>query len=155
MTDLDVQDKENFTLIGVSRNGEITYNLVENETDFKNTGLSVIRRLRDDKNQFIADMYIAQNYLSIDRIFDDNIIYSTKEKLKDNTNITTYENIIELLKNEENLIDSMYIYDISEDVLIIKIAEIKDIENDFIGINYKDLSSVKRFIEEYDIDAYI
>ncbi len=152
MTDLEIQEKEKLTLIGISRNGEITYNLVENEVQFKDTGLSIIRRLRSNKNQFIADMYISQNYLSISRLFDDKIIYSTDEQLVNNSNITDYESIINFLEDGEILIENMYIYDIETDVLVIRTEET---DNEFLSLDYKDLASIKKFVKEHNIRCRI
>ena len=148
MTDLELQEPERLTIIGISNSGKITYNLVENEGSFKDTGLSVIRRLRDNRNQFIADMYISQNYLSISRFFDTEIIYSTDEMLKDNSNITDYDSIVNFLEDDDILIENMYIYDIETDVLIIRIDET---DYEFLALDYKDLQSIQKFINTNNI----
>jgi len=146
--DTEVQHKDNLTLVGISSNGKVTYNIVDNEGLFSETGISIIKRLRKDKNKFIADMYISQSYLSIKYLLDTEIIYSTQEKLQDNTNITDYDKIINLFE-VDNMIDNVYIYDLETDVLVIS----DRISNKFIALDYKDLASIKKFIDENNIKA--
>jgi hypothetical protein len=149
--DTELQEKDALTIVGISSNGKITYNIVDNEGSFSNTGISIIRRLRQDKNQFIADMYVSQSYLSIKYLFDTKIIYSTQEKLQNNTNVTNFDRLLSLIE-EENLIENIYIYDIEEDILITKLQEL---DNKFIALDYKDLSSIKEFIEENDLETHL
>ena len=150
--DTEVQEKDNLTIVGISSNGKITYNIVDNEPSFSDTGISVIRRLRRDKNQFIADMYISQSYLSIKYLFDTEIIYSTQEKLQNNTNVTNFDILLSYIE-DDNLVKNVYVYDIEEDVLIIKLQELKS--DNFLALDYKDLHSIKEFIDENNLDTHL
>jgi hypothetical protein len=97
-------------------------------------------------------MYVSQSYLSIKYLFDTEIIYSTQEKLQNNTNVTNFDRLL-LLIEEDNLIENIYVYDIEEDILITKLQELNN--NKFIALDYKDLSSIKEFIEENDLETHL
>ena len=146
---IDIEKDDSLTIVGLSHEGKVTYNLVDNEGAFKDTGLSCIKRLRNNKNNFISDMYKSQNYLSIKYLFDDKIIYSTKEQLQNNSNITTFEAIVNIIEND-NKVQNLFILDVDEDVLIIRTEETGP---EFIALDYKDLASIKLFIEEYSLDC--
>jgi len=142
-------EKSELSIVGLSSKGKVTYNLVENEGSFCETGIACIRRLRKDRNGFISDMYKSQNYLGIKYLFDDKIIYTTKEQLVDNSNVTSFEAIFNLFENDLK-IQNLYILDIEENLLIIRTEETG---TEFIALDYKDLHSIKKFVDEYDLNC--
>jgi len=146
---LEIEKESSLSIVGISNKGKVTFNLVDNEGSFSETGIACIRRLRKDKNGFIADMYKSQNYLSIKYLFDDEIIYSTKEQLTDNSNVTSFDALFNLFE-QDNKIHNLYIFDIEEDVLIIRTEETP---SEFIALDYRDLASIKKFIEDYELNC--
>ena len=138
--DREIQDKNNGAFVGVSFNDKVIYNLVENDVDFLNTGLSIIQHLKNDKNNFIGDMIKAQSYDTIKYIFDDEIRFGEVFD-KNNENRETFSEVFRLIQ-ENNDYDYFYIVDMEKDELIIKIPEFEQIQL----LEYKNNEDVRNLI---------
>ena len=75
--EFDLESQDNPALVGVIFGNKVIYNILENDTDFLNTGLSIIHHLKRDKNKYIADIIESQSYNSIKYIFDDEIRFGS------------------------------------------------------------------------------
>lgn len=124
--------------VGVKFENTVIYNILDNETEFLHTGLSIINYLKHDKNKFFSDIITSQRYNGIKYIFDDKMVFN---ELFDVSNCNTeYYNIIsETIKSE---FDNVYIYDYNNDLLIL-------LDNDeYIAIDYKNEQDVRKFINK-------
>ena len=125
--------------VGVVFSNKIIYNVVENEGEFEYTGMSVIQFLKNDKNKFISLLMESQSYDSIKYLFDDKMVFGDGYD-KSNSNYESFEDIYHLMKNSE-IFEYFYIYDMSNDTLIVKIPE-----SGIIGLDYKNSKDIRKFI---------
>lgn len=144
MKDVVEKKEVKLTIIGISHKNKIIYNIVDNEGNFEYTGISIIKWLRNNKNMFISKMYEAQSYISIKFIFDDRIILNN-EKLINNTNETTYNKIVALLEDNNNLVKNVYIFNTDEDLLVFNT---EDTGSKFLAIDYKSLDDINSFMKK-------
>lgn len=112
-------------LVGVAFHDKVIFNIVENDGEFFNTGLSIVHHLKNDKNKFMAKIIESQSYNSIRYIFDDKMCFSSFYS-KDNQNKESYEDILHII-NDENGYEHFYIFDVESNTLIIKIPQIDKI----------------------------
>lgn len=126
--------------VGVAFHDKVIFNIVENDGEFINTGLSIIHHLKNDKNGFIAKIIESQSYNSIRYIFDDKLCLSDFYD-KNNENKESYEDIMNLINNE-NGYQNFYIFDVESNTLIIKIPQI----NKIFALDYTSSHDVRDII---------
>mgnify|MGYP006971723381 FL=1 len=135
-------EKDDSALVGVAFNKTVIYNIVERDGEFGNTGMSIINFLKTDKNKFMSEIIASQSYESIKLIFDDHIILGELYD-KSNTNVEYFSEIYNFMKSETDY-EIFYIFDLLNDVLIIKIPELPGVH----AIDYKKSSDVRDFINK-------
>ncbi len=135
-------EKDDSALVGVAFNKTVIYNIVERDGEFGNTGMSIINFLKTDKNKFMSEIIASQSYESIKLIFDDHIILGELYD-KSNTNVEDFSEIYNFMKSETDY-EIFYIFDLLNDVLIIKIPELPSVH----AIDYKKSSDVRDFINK-------
>lgn len=135
-------EKDDSALVGVAFNKTVIYNIVERDGEFGNTGMSIINFLKTDKNKFMSEIIASQSYESIKLIFDDHIILGELYD-KSNTNVEDFSEIYNFMKSETDY-EIFYIFDLLNDVLIIKIPEFPGVH----AIDYKKSSDVRDFINK-------
>lgn len=135
---IDLIESDEYAVVGVLIDRTVIYNIIERETEFIHTGLSIINYLKHDKNKFVSDIINSQSYESIKYVFDDRMLFNNILDAE-NTNIERYNAIQENLKNEFNVI---YIYDYLNDLLI------TTHDKKYIAIDYKNQSDVRNFINK-------
>lgn len=135
-------EKDDNALVGVAFNKTVIYNIVERDGEFGNTGMSIINFLKTDKNKFMSEIIASQSYESIKLIFDDHIILGELYD-KSNTNVEYFSEIYNFMKSETDY-EIFYIFDLLNDVLIIKIPELPGVH----AIDYKKSSDVRDFINK-------
>jgi len=135
----DLPQNENTALVGVSFSTKVIYNIVTTEGEFHNTGRSIINFLNNNKNRFISDVILSQNFQGIKLLLDDSMIFEEEED-KSNSNMSDFKELSNYM-NEQNEIDNFYIYDVIEDLLFIKLGD-----KELIGLDYKNSQDVRKFI---------
>ncbi len=105
-----------YAFVGILINNNIIYNVVENEGDFDNTGISIINYLQKDKCGYISEFFNSQKYNGIKFIFDNKFIYDSKP-VNNSLNIENFNKLESLILKEYN---NIFIYDMYNDLLIIK-----------------------------------
>jgi len=137
---MDVESYDKTAFVGISFSDRVIYNLVEREGEFEYTGRSIISLLRNERNYFMSKIIESQSYQSIKVILDDEIIFGEFID-KQNMNIETFHDIYSYI-HENNSIDYYYIYDVLEDMLLIKEPNMPEI----IAVDYKNSYDVREFI---------
>lgn len=123
------------SIVGISINNRVFYNVLIEEPEFSNTGLAIIEYLKTNKNKFISEIIKSQSYLEIDYIYDDVVVFG---ELLDNSNENsdTLDNII----LNHNKLDYMYIYDYTSDLLLVKTPT-----TDPEALDYNSVEDVREF----------
>jgi len=140
-------------IVGVCYTNRVIFNIVDNDADFFNTGLSIIHHLKSSvksRNNFISAIIESQAYDSIKDIFDDEIIFGNFYS-EDNENTDSLQDILKLVNSTDSTgsTDSictfkyMYIYDVDSDKLFIKLPELENV----VALDYKKAKEVKAFAE--------
>lgn len=132
----DVKEIQEYALVGVLLGNKVIYNVVNNDVHFNETGRSIISLLNNNNNYFISEIIKSQSYNSIKYIFDDKIVFGEPYS-HNNKNIDTLDLILKIE------IDYIYIYDIENDLLLIKQPRKK-----LIALDYKISSDVRNFIRD-------
>lgn len=140
MIDNDIEIEET-AFVGISFSNKVIYNLVDREGEFKYTGLSVINWLTQDRNKFIAKIIESQSYECIKVLLDEEIVYGGFYS-KSNVNIDSISGVYNIMK-EKNAIRHYYIYDMVEDVIIIKTPYI----DEPIALDYHIKKDVTDFLQ--------
>lgn len=130
----DVKEIQEYALVGVLLGNKVIYNVVNNDVHFNETGRSIISLLNNNNNYFISEIIKSQSYNSIKYIFDDKIVFG-EHYSHNNKNIDTLDLILKID------INYIYIYDIENDLLLIKQPRKK-----LIALDYKISSDVRNFI---------
>lgn len=132
---------ETSAFVGIAFSNDVIYNYVDQEGEFENTGMSIIRQLLDDKNYFMAQIMESQSYDNIKAILDDEVIfgpfYSTQ-----NNNLDTFAEVYRLME-EDSVFDYYYVYDVVKDVIILKTPDI----NKPMALDYKNKEDVDYFLD--------
>jgi len=136
----DINDNEISAFVGVSFSNKIVYNIVERDGEFENTGISILRFLHNNKNLFLAKIFESQSYDSIKLLLDNDLIFGNFYN-SNNSNMDSFTDVYKLM-NEVNSFNHYYIFDIIEDLLIIKIPELEEIA----AIDYKNINDIENFI---------
>jgi hypothetical protein len=142
---VDIGEIEQSAFVGVSCSNKIIYNIVERDGEFENTGLSIINYLKYDKNKFLSDFFKSQSYEGIKLLLDDEFILGNFYNSQ-NINSDTLKGIQKLI-SESEIFKYFYIYNILDDVLIIKTPEMRKL----IALDYKNSNDVRNFINKLKI----
>lgn len=129
--------------VGVSLSSKIIYNVLENEIEFKLSGISIINQLNKNPNEFMGKVIESQNYDSIKFIYDNNIIFGDFFNYN-NENIETFDNVYTLMQESKDY-EYFYIYDNEQKVLIVKTPY-----TDIIALDYKNIFDVQNFCKNID-----
>lgn len=132
----DVKEIQEYALVGVLLGNKVIYNIVDNDVHFNETGRSIISLLNNNNNYFISEIIKSQSYNSIKYIFDDKIVFG-EHYSHNNKNIDTLDLILKID------INYIYIYDIENDLLLIKQPR-----KNLIALDYKISSDVRNFIRD-------
>jgi len=139
----DLYESESSAFVGVAFSNQVIYNIVDKDGEFEYTGLSIIQYLKNKKNEFISKIILSQSYDGIKFIFDDEIKFNDFYD-HSNTNIESFQSVYSLM-NEINSIDYFYIYDVNEDVLIVKTPDTEMA----LGVDYHNNEDVRNFRNTY------
>lgn len=139
---IDVSDNEISAFVGVSFSNKIIYNIIERDGEFRNTGISLINFLKTNKNLFVAKLIESQSYDSIKMLLDNDLVFGNFYD-SNNSNMESFKEVYKLM-NEKNSFNHYYIFDIIEDLLIIKTPEINEVS----AIDYKNSVDVNNFINK-------
>ena len=150
--DYETEPRNGYGLIGVlDKDDDIMYIIVEEETELRYTGLSVINRLREDRNAFIGSIHQLQSYFMIKSFFDDKIVFSEYHedvtKNVDNKNTIKFVDFHNFIMENTDIIN-IYIYDNKKNLLIVKPEGC-----DMIELNYKSKSDIKKYFKENSINV--
>jgi hypothetical protein len=126
--------------VGVAFGNNVVYNVVDREGEFEFTGMSIIRLLNNDKNRFIADIIESQSYDGISVILDDGVKFNEYD-FPGATNMDLFSDIYTYMREDDN-IEYYYIYDVTEDVLIVKTPD----EREPVALNYQSGKDVRNFM---------
>jgi hypothetical protein len=135
-----IQDVTAAALVGIAIDSKIIYNIVEQDGEFDNTGLSIINYLKTNRNGFISNIFASQSYNGIKLLLDDKMLFNGKNE-HDNINIDSYGDTIEKIESNANF-DFIYIYDLIQDLLLIKTPQNESV----IALNYNNSTDVRNFI---------
>jgi len=139
----DLYESESSAFVGVAFSNQVIYNIVDKDGEFEYTGLSIIQYLKNKKNEFISKIILSQSYDGIKFIFDDEMKFNDFYD-HSNTNIESFQSVYSLM-NEINSIDYFYIYDVNEDVLIVKTPDTEMA----LGVDYHNNEDVRNFRNTY------
>lgn len=139
MVDFDVEFDEQ-CLLCLYDNDRIYYTIVQREPELRYTGVSVIKRILDDKHKFIGDFYATQSYFSIVYIDDDNIKVNKDFSGADRNELSLKE-LDEYLT--EDLFGYIYVYDVARDCIIIK-----EPNEELYTLDFHNREDVEQFINE-------
>lgn len=132
--------------VGFALGDRVIFNFVEREGSFGYTGMSIIHSLKRNRNKFVAKIFQSQSYDTIKELFDDKLVFgkfNNTEKL----NIESFQRVYDMMVNNDGY---FYIYNIIEDILIVKTPEIKEP----IGLNYRNSSDIRNFINKLKDGGY-
>lgn len=139
---VDAIDIKENAFIGVIFHDKVIFNVLMNDVDFLNTGLSIIHHLKRDRNKFIAKIIESQSYESIKYIFDDKIIFNELYDLN-NQNTESFQDVMRLVQ-EQNNYDYFYMLDTNSNTLLIKVPTI----NEIFALDYTNSSDVREVINK-------
>lgn len=139
MTTLNNENTSKNAIVGVCFGSNVYYNIVENEPEFEYTGLAVISWLNHDNNRFIAEMMEAQSFETIVRILDDELDHGVFIS-HDNKNTSSMQQMYSFINGGSN-VSHVYIYDVFNDVLLVKTPELENLT----GVDYGNSSDVREF----------
>lgn len=150
----DVSEKDTgLSIIGVTHKGTVTYNLLQEEGAFLDTGISILKFLRTNKNNFISEIYRAQSFESIMYVLDDKfVLVQMKNSGSDEDNVCTFKELHALFY-DSNLIKNLYIYDQEADLLVFNTV---DTGGKFIALDYKNSNDIRSFTRTiFDKDYFL
>ena len=128
------------SLAGIIFTNKVIYNIVQEDSDFLNTGLSIINHLKRDKNKYVATIIESQSYDCIKTIYDDCIKFGPFYDLN-NENREEFSSFMNILHNSEDF-EYMYFLDLDSDTLIVKIPEIVTT----YALDYNNSEDVRKLI---------
>lgn len=134
----DLGESNSPALVGVLYGETLIYNILDFDTCFQLTGLSIIHYLKSSKNKFISDIILSQSYNGIKYIMDDNMIYNEFYNNNDQ-NVYNFNRVSYKLLKEFQVI---YIYDVNNDMLLLKD------EDKFLALDYVNSSDVRRYLND-------
>jgi hypothetical protein len=132
----DLREINSHALVGVLYGETLIYNVLDFDTCFQLTGLSIIQYLKINKNKFISDIILSQSYNGIKYIMDDSMLYN--EFYNNNEqNVYNFNRVADKLLKEFQII---YIYDVNSDMLLLKDSE------QFIALDYTNAKDVRNYL---------
>ena len=132
----DLREINSHALVGVLYGETLIYNVLDFDTCFQLTGLSIIQYLKINKNKFISDIILSQSYNGIKYIMDDSMLYN--EFYNNNEqNVYNFNRVADKLLKEFQII---YIYDVNSDMLLLKDSE------QFIALDYTNAKDVRDYL---------
>jgi hypothetical protein len=132
----DLREINSHALVGVLYGETLIYNVLDFDTCFQLTGLSIIQYLKINKNKFISDIILSQSYNGIKYIMDDSMLYN--EFYNNNEqNVYNFNRVADMLLKEFQII---YIYDVNSDMLLLKDSE------QFIALDYTNAKDVRNYL---------
>jgi hypothetical protein len=132
----DLREINSHALVGVLYGETLIYNVLDFDTCFPLTGLSIIQYLKINKNKFISDIILSQSYNGIKYIMDDSMLYN--EFYNNNEqNVYNFNRVADMLLKEFQII---YIYDVNSDMLLLKDSE------QFIALDYTNAKDVRNYL---------
>lgn len=116
---------KNPAFIGIAFSNDVIYNYVDDEGQFKYTGMSFIRQLKKNRNDIMARIIKSQSYDCIRYLMDDEVIYGDRIATN-NTNVALFNEIYRLMNDftDDAVFEYYYIYDVMKDVIILKTPDI-------------------------------
>lgn len=134
----DLRELNSHALVGVLYGETLIYNILDFDTSFQLTGLSIIQYLKINKNKFLSDIILSQSYNGIKYIMDDSMIYNDFYN-NNEQNIYNFNRVADKLLKEFQII---YIYDVNNDMLLLK-----DTDTDkFIALDYTNAKDVRDYL---------
>jgi hypothetical protein len=133
----DIPEFNPHALVGITFGNKVIFNILTNDVQFQNTGLSVVHYLNHNKPEFMSNMILSQHYNNIEYIFDDNFKFGEYIGI-DNENVDTFSNIIMLCTE---LYEYMYIYDFINEKLLVQSPE-----QELIALDYTNSEDVRKFL---------
>lgn len=132
----DLRELNSHALVGVLYGETLIYNILDFDTSFQLTGLSIIQYLKINKNKFLSDIILSQSYNGIKYIMDDSMIY-TDFYNNNEQNIYNFNRVADKLLKEFQII---YIYDVNNDMLLLKDTD------KFIALDYTNAKDVRDYL---------
>lgn len=132
----DLKEINSHALVGVLYGETLIYNVLDFDTCFQLTGLSIIQYLKINKNKFISDIILSQSYNGIKYIMDDSMIYNDFYN-NNEQNIYNFNRVADKILKEFQII---YIYDVNSDMLLLKDSE------QFIALDYTNAKDVRDYL---------
>ena len=132
----DLRELNSHALVGVLYGETLIYNILDFDTSFQLTGLSIIQYLKINKNKFLSDIILSQSYNGIKFIMDDSMIYNDFYN-NNEQNIYNFNRVADKLLKEFQII---YIYDVNNDMLLLKDTD------KFIALDYTNAKDVRDYL---------
>ena len=132
----DLREINSHALVGVLYGETLIYNILDFDTSFQLTGLSIIQYLKINKNKFISDIILSQSYNGIKYIMDDSMIYNDFYN-NNEQNVYNFNRVADKILKEFQII---YIYDVNSDMLLLKDSE------QFIALDYTNAKDVRNYL---------
>lgn len=132
----DLGELNNSALVGVLFGSHLVYNVLDFDTSFQLTGLSIIHFLKSNKNKFISEIILSQSYNGIKYIMDDKIVFNDFY----NNNEQNIENFNRFSKKILSDFEDIYIYDVVNDLLLIKD------NNELLALEYNNSIDVRNYL---------
>lgn len=132
----DLGELNNPALVGVLFGSHLIYNILDFDTSFQLTGLSIIHFLKTNKNKFISEIILSQSYNGIKYIMDDKILFNDFY----NGNEQNLENFNKFSKKILNDFEDIYIYDVLNDLLLLKD------NNELLALDYTNSRDVRQYL---------
>lgn len=132
----DLGELNNSALVGVLFGSHLVYNVLDFDTSFQLTGLSIIHYLKTNKNKFISEIILSQSYNGIKYIMDDKIVFNDFY----NNNEQNLENFNKFSKKILSDFEDVYIYDVVNDLLLIKD------NNELLALEYNNSIDVRNYL---------
>lgn len=132
----DLGELNNSALVGVLFGSHLVYNVLDFDTSFQLTGLSIIHFLKSNKNKFISDIILSQSYNGIKYIMDDKIVFNDFY----NNNEQNLENFNRFSKKILSDFEDIYIYDVVNDLLLIKD------NNELLALEYNNSIDIRNYL---------
>lgn len=131
-------ETEKPAVVGILIDSKVIYNIVEFDTEFSQTGRSIINFLKHNNNLFVSKIFESQSYNGIKHIFDDSMIFGDFDS-SSTRNTDSYDSFNKLIYT--NSYDTYYIYDYNNDILLLKVKD-----SDLFALDYKSNQDVREFI---------
>lgn len=131
-------------IIGVSFKDKAFILDVEKEVSLDETGSAIIHWLNRDKTSFVSEIFKFQKEGTVKTVLLDKIIPS------ENIELDIEFNEISILELERNInsVEFVYIYNVDNDLLMIKTPELPEL----LALTYNCLDDVELYFEEHNLE---